>query len=202
MGWASLSARGQSPPGGLTVARVNQPTAEGVSLLMPYINNIIGAREQGLSRSETWAAVQAAEAEGGPQVAGASIFDMNYMWTQAGNVINAQTAFNAAQAGQAIEASMIAQAPWAAASAASSLNPVYQIRYQYQVGEGPNAPTAWGVTDWPGSLAGATTDDIEARAMGSAQSALDIGSPGARAQLGAEVTGTVSRILNVQILQS
>ena len=93
--------------------RRNQPTAEGVALLMPYVNSITGAIQQGLSRPEIWRAVQAAEAEGGPQLAGASIFDMNYVYSAARSVLRAQDAFGALAPSDAVPRDAWAWAPWA-----------------------------------------------------------------------------------------
>jgi len=183
------------------MARVNQPTAEGVALLMPYINNITGAIEQGLSRPQIWQAVQAAEAEGGPQIAGATIFDMNYVYTAAKGVLNAQDAFGALNPGDALSADSWAWAPWASQTSAAFGNPQYLIRYEW-LGETPQGEqvSQWFQTDWAGSL-DVTQQDIIDRALGSAQLSLNTYQNAQLTALGLPEGVTVTGLGRTQILR-
>jgi hypothetical protein len=177
------------------------PTAAGVSLLMPYVNNITGAVEAGMSRSQIWAEVQAAEAEGGPQIAGATIFDMNYMYTAAKGVLNAQDAFGSLNPGDAIPGDAWAWAPWAAQTAAAWANPEYVMRYEW-LGETPDGDqvSQWFQTDWSGSL-DVTQQDVLDRALGSAQLSLDSYQTSQLTALGLPEGVTTTGLGRVQILR-
>jgi len=183
------------------VARVNQPTAEGVALLMPYMNNFIGAMEEGLSRPQIWQALQAAEAEGGPQIAGASIFDFNHVYTQARGVLNAQDAFGALNPGDALSSDAWSWAPWADQTTAAFANPEYTVRYEWlgQTPEGAGV-SQWFQTDWSGSI-DVTKQDFLDRALGSAQLALDSYQSSRLSALGLPEGVSVTGIGRVQILR-
>jgi hypothetical protein len=187
----------------------NQPTAEGVSLLMPYYKNIESAMRQGFNRAETWGVVQEAFQAGGPAFQGATIFDMNYMWGRARDVLNAEQGFAALNPQDAISSQAWTWAPWATPTVAAEQVPSYLLNYTYTV-NGPdgrlvlddqgNPVQVGGVTDWMASI-DVTAQDISDRTMGSAQSALDTGSPGAKAQLG-DLTGlSVAEVTSIQILR-
>lgn len=181
--------------------RRNGPTAEGVSLLMPYINSITGAIEAGLSRPQIWREVQAAEAEGGPQIAGATIFDMNYVYTAARQVLNAQEGFGALEPTDTVTSDAWAWAPWAARTTAAELNPQYLIRYQWQgVDPEGNPVSQWFQTDWDGGL-DVTAQDIIDRTMASAQLSLSSYQTAQLAALGLPSGVTVTGIANTQILR-
>ena len=78
------------------MAPINQPTAQGISLLTPYWSTIVSARAEGYRRYEVWSILQEQFQAGGPSYQGATIFDMNLMWTRAGDLLNADAAFGAA----------------------------------------------------------------------------------------------------------
>lgn len=189
------------------MARVNQPTAQGVSLLMPYFNNFLGAIEAGMSRPQIWSEIQAAEAEGGPQIAGASIFDFNYIYTQANGVLKAQDAFGKLNPGDAISSDSWTLAPWAQRSAATFADPQFLVRYEWQgvTPEGVQV-SGWFSTDFanpdgPGlGLSGVTKDTLVSRAMGSAQLSLDSYQSGRLDALGLPEGVSITGIGNVQIL--
>jgi hypothetical protein len=181
--------------------RRNAPTAEGVALLLPYVNNITGAIEQGMSRPQIWSEIQAAEAEGGPQIAGATIFDMNYVYTAAKGVLNAQDAFGNLSAQDPIPSEAIAWAPWAVQTTAAQLNPEYQIRYEWQ-GTTPDGEqvSQWFQTDWSGSL-DTTAQTVMDRALTSAQLSLDSYQSAQLAALGLPEGVSITGLGRVQILR-
>lgn len=183
------------------MARVNQPTAAGVSLLLPYVNSITGAIEAGLNRSQIWAAVQGAEAEGGPQIAGASIFDMNEVYSRAKGVLNAQDNFGALAGGDAITGKEWAWAPWSSQTTAAYANPQYMIRYEW-LGDTPSGEqvSQWFQTDWAGPI-DVTAQDVLDRVQGSAQLSLDTYQQASLAALGLPQGVVVSGIGRVQILR-
>ena len=189
------------------MARNTQPTAEGVGLLMPYFNNFLGAIEAGMSRPQIWSEIQAAEAEGGPQISGASIFDFNYIYTQARGVLNAQDAFGRLNPGDAISSDSWSLAPWAQRTAATFADPQFLVRYEWQ-GQTPEGVqvSGWFSTDFanpagPGlGLSGVTKDTLIDRALGSAQLALDSYQSGRLDALGLPESVSITGIGNVQIL--
>ena len=182
--------------------RATGPSAVGVAALVPYSNTILGAIQQGASVADIWTAVKAAEAEGGPILGNPTIFDMNYVAGQMRAINSAQVEFGKADPGQAVTSEMWAWAPWATQTTAAWGEPSYQLRYQYEATD-QNGETnvLWGQTDWQGSI-DVTVGDIEDRALGSAQSALDTGSPGAAAVIGDLGGATASNVLAVQILRT
>lgn len=191
------------------MARSFEPSAEGIAALTPYWTSILGARSQGGSRTDAWAAVQEGFQAGGASPIGATIFDMNEMWRRVGEVILAQDAFGAAEVGQAVTNEMWSWAPWATPDTAAWQTPNYMLNYTVQAvdaegnllvdDEGEPIPV-YGATDWQGSI-DVTTADVIDRVLGSAQSALDTGSPGTRNQLsGLGATG-LGEVLSVQILR-
>jgi hypothetical protein len=183
------------------VPRLTGPTATGVAGLIPYSNTILGAIQGGATVSDIWAAVRGAEAEGGPLLGNPTIFDMNYVAGQMRAINSAQIEFGRADPSQAVTSEMWAWAPWATQTTAAWGEPSYQLRYQYEVtDQNGTVSILWGQTDWQGSI-DVTTGDIGDRALGSAQSALDTGSPGAQAVIG-DLSGAVAtNITAVQILR-
>lgn len=191
------------------MARVNVPTAEGLSLLAPYWSTILGAREQGYRSYEVWSLLNEQFQAGGPAYAGASIFDLNEYWQRAGQVISAEQAFGQAQPGEAVTGQMWAWAPWAAPDAAAWQTPNYMVNYstaaldsegQILLDEAGNPVPVWGATDWQGSI-DVTTQDILDRVLGSAQAALDTGSPGTAVQLDGAGGSSLGQVLSVQIMR-
>lgn len=183
------------------MAKVNGPTAQGVAALLPYSNAILGAIQAGGSVADIWAAVKGAEAEGGPLLGNPTIFDMNYAAGRARAINSAEQAVGRAAAGDAVTGSMWAWAPWATETTAAWGEPSYQLRYQYQVvDQDGETNVVWGQTDWQGSIEG-TVSDIMDRATGSAQAALDTGSPGAEAVIGDLSGATVTGVTAIQILR-
>ena len=186
-----------------------QPTAEGISLLSPYWNTIVGARQQGFNRAEVWGLINEQFQEGGPSFQGATIFDMNHYWSRAGELLNAETAFSQANPADAVEGSMWAWAPWAVPSSAEWQTPNYLLNYARSAmdaegnlitDEEGNPVNIWGMTDWQGSI-DVTAGDIVDRVLGSSESALDINSPRIGAQL-ADVGGIGFGDINtVQIMR-
>lgn len=189
------------------MARVNQPTAEGVSLLLPYFNNFLGAIEAGMSRPQIWSDLKAAEAEGGPQISGASIFDFNYVYTQASGVLNAQDAFGRLNPGDAVGSDAWTLAPWAQRTSATFADPQFLVRYEW-IGQTPEGVqvSQWFTTDFanpagPGlGLSGIDKQTIVDRALGSAQLALDSYQSARLDALGLPDGVTITGIGNVQIL--
>ena len=172
-----------------------------MSTLLGYSNTILGAIQAGNTVAGIWSAVQAAAEDIGGDLGGASIFDMNYVAGRLRAVAGAESAFGAAQPEQDIDQAMWAWAPWSGPTNASEINPVYQLRYQYQAitPEG-DAQWLWGQTDWQGSL-DVTKQAILDRVTGSAQASIDTGSPGAAAILG-DLTGVyVAGIGAVQVMR-
>jgi hypothetical protein len=191
------------------MARSYEPTAEGISLLTPYWSSIAGARAQGYNRGETWSIIQEQFQAGGPSYAGATIFDMNAMWARAGEMLNAQTAFGQAAPTDAVTGEMWAWAPWTTPTTADWQTPNYMINYataavdaegNLLVDDNGQPIPVWGATDWQGSI-DVTTQDIVDRVMGSAQAALDTGSPGTRNQMQAAGAIGLGDVLAVQILR-
>ena len=189
--------------------RQNAPTAAGVSLLMPYFNNILGAIEQGARVSDLWGTISGLAAEGYPEFAGATIFDMNHVAGQARAIISAQQNFSSLNPTDIVSSDAWAWAPWATPTEAAFGMPSYQVRYSYTAQDAEGNPilgsdgmpqNVWGVTDWSGSL-DVTAQDILDRAMSSAQAALDTGSPGAKNQLGDLAGVSPLDISNIQILR-
>jgi hypothetical protein len=176
---------------------------------MPYWTSIVGARQQGFRPQEVWSVLNEQFQEGGPSFQGATIFDMHTMWSRAGEVLNAETQFGAADPGQAVTSEMWAWAPWAGREVAAWQTPNYMLNYTYSAvdAEGQalmdtegNPVQVWGATDWQGSI-DVTAQDIIDRALGSAQSALDTNSPGTAAQM-ASIGGIgIGDITSVQILR-
>lgn len=176
---------------------------------MPYYKNFESAYRQGYRSYEMWSIMQSVFEEGGPSFQGATIFDVNHLWSKATAAVNAETAFGQAAPESAITSQMWAWAPWSGPSVATEQMPNYMVNYTYSVRDSEgnflldangDLVTVGGVTDWPGSL-DVTAGDIIDRTMGSAQSALDTGSPGAKAQLG-DLTGlSVGDVMSVQILR-
>jgi hypothetical protein len=191
------------------MAPANQPTAEGISLLTPYWSTIVSARAEGYRRYEVWSILQEQFQAGGPQYQGATIFDMNVMWSRAGELLNAEAAFGAANPANPVTSEMWAWAPWTSPTTAAWQTPNYMLNYSYTVRDAEGnivvdqngSPLlAWGATDWQGSL-DVLGQNIIDRALGSAQAGLDIGSPRAVAQM-ADLGGlTLGNIVNVQILR-
>jgi hypothetical protein len=183
------------------MARNFQPTAAGVSLLLPYVNNIMGAIEQGLTRAQIWQEVQAAEAEGGPQIAGATIFDMNEVYSRARGVLNAQDAFGAVNPGDVIDASATSWAPWAAQTTAAWANPQYAVRYEW-LGEAPDGTpvSRWFQSDWTGTL-DVTAGDVTSFLQDAAQLSLDSYQPAQLATLGLPQGVSLGGIGRVQIMR-
>jgi hypothetical protein len=189
--------------------RSYQPTAAGISLLAPYWTSIVGARQQGYTRAETWGLIQEAFQEGGPSFQGATIFDMNHFWSAAGNILNAETEFLNSPAVDPITADIWAWAPWAVPNATSWQVPNHMINYAYSAldAEGNtlldtegNPIPVWGATDWTGPLdlsVGDLTDYIRQ----SAQSALDVGSAGAQRQMAGIGGVGIGDFTSVQILR-
>ena len=189
--------------------RATGPTAEGLALLMPYYKNFESAYRQGYRSYEMWSIMQQAFEEGGADFRGATIFDVNHLWSRATAAVNAEIAFGRADPTQMITGEQWAWAPWASPTTASELMPNYMLNYTYSVRDAEgnvmldangDPVMVGGVTDWPADL-NVTGQDIIDRTLGSAQSSLDTGSPGAKAQLG-DLTGlAVNQIESVQILR-
>jgi hypothetical protein len=186
-----------------------QPTAEGISLLAPYWTSIVGARQQGYNRAETWGIIQEAFQEGGPSFQGATIFDMNHFWSAAGNILNAETELLNSPAENPVTGDMWAWAPWAVPNTADWQTPNYMINYAYsaldaegnvlQDTEG-NALQVWGATDWLGGL-DLSTGDLSNYIREAAQSSLDIGSPRTVAQMAGIGGVSIGDFSAVQILR-
>jgi hypothetical protein len=191
------------------MARSFEPTAEGLSLLSPYWSSIVGARQGGFTRAETWSLINEIFQEGGPSFQGATIFDMNTMWGRAGELLNAETAFGAARPEDALSSEMWAWAPWASPDTAAWQTPNYMLNYataaldaegNILTDDDGNPLQVWGATDWQGSI-DVTTQDVIDRVMGSAQAGLDVGSPGVLRQLQAVEGLALGPVLSVQILR-
>lgn len=191
------------------MARSFDPTAEGLNLLSPYWSSIVGARAQGLRQSDVWGVLTEIFQEGGPSFQGATIFDMNAMWGKAGEVLTAEANFGAAAPTDAVSGGMWAWAPWAFPDTAAWQTPNYMINYataaldaegNILLDDAGNPIPVWGATDWQGSI-DVTTQDVIDRVLGSAQSALDTGSPGTRNQLTAAGATGLGDVLSVQILR-
>ena len=191
------------------MARSFDPTAEGLSLLSPYWSTILGARQQGYTRAEVWGLIQEAFQEGGPSFQGATIFDMNTMWSRAAEVITAEVNFGRAAPTDAVSGDMWAWAPWATPDVAAWQTPNYMINYAVSaldaegnilLDEAGNPIPVWGATDWQGSI-DVTTGDIIDRVSGSAMAALDTDSPGALRQMEAAGASGLGTVLSVQILR-
>lgn len=183
------------------MARSFDPTAAGIAKLLAYSNNILGSVQSGGNVQDIWAAVRAGVAAGGGSIEGASIFDMNFVAGNAREINSAQIAVSKAQPGQAVDSTMWAWAPWSARDTAAQLDPSYLLRYQYEVQHADGSlHTLWGQTDWQGSLDG-TVDALMERAQGSAQAALDTGSPGALAVLGDLGGAFVTGVGALQVLR-
>lgn len=191
------------------MARTNQATAEGISLLSPYWSTIVGARAQGLSRSDTWGLLEEGFQAGGASFRGATIFDMNAMWQRAGQVLSAEAAFGSSPRENPVTGDMWAWAPWAGPSTAAWQSPQYMINYATAATDAEgnvllddegNPIPVWGATDWSGSL-DVTTGAVIDRVIGSAQAALDTGSPGIRNQFAAIRATSLGDVLSVQILR-
>lgn len=186
-----------------------EPTAEGTSLLTPYWSSYVNARSQGLRSSDMWGIMNEQFESGGPAFAGATIFDNNRMWQRAGELIQAQDRFGQAAPTDAVSGDMWAWAPWTSPTTADWQTPNYMVNYAHAAVDAEGnilrddngAPIpVWGATDWQGSI-DVTTQDIIDRVMGSAQSALDTGSPGTTGQLSAAGAVGVGDVLAVQILR-
>ena len=186
-----------------------EPTAEGLAALTPYWSSYVNARSQGLRSSDMWGIMQEAFEQGGPALTGATIFDNNRMWQRAGDLINAQAAFGQAAPTDAVTGDMWAWAPWTTPSTADWQAPNYMVNYATAAvsSEGEiltdtdgNPIPVWGATDWQGSI-DVTTQDVVDRVMGSAQAALDTGSPGTTGQLSALGGAALGNVLAVQILR-
>lgn len=191
------------------MAKINQPTAEGLSLLSPYWSTIVGARAQGLSRVDTWGLMEEGFQQGGASFRGATIFDMNAMWTRAGEVLSAEAAFGSAPRENPVTGEMWAWAPWAGPSTAAWQSPNYMINYataatdaegNVLLDDAGNPIPIWGATDWQGSI-DVTAQEVIDRVLGSAQAALDTGSPGTRRQFEALGATSLGDVLAVQILR-
>lgn len=183
------------------MARLTGPTSEGVSALLPYFNNLLGAVQAGGTTSQLWDAYRSAVELAGGALGNPSIYDMNYVAGHARAVNNAQVSLGAAAATDALDSSMWAWAPWSAGDTAAWLTDRYQLRYQ-AVLQGEGGPqTVWGVTDWEGTLEGLSKQDILDRSLQSAQESLDSGSPRVIAQLGMAEGFSVSHIGAVQIMR-
>lgn len=189
--------------------RVTSATAEGLSLLTPYWSSIVGARAAGYNRAETWGIIQEAFQAGGPTFQGATIFDMNTMWSRAGEVLNAEAAFGASPAENAITADMWAWAPWTTPSTFAQQVPNYMTYYAYQAADAEgnllvdvngDPLQVWGAGKWEGPLPD-TVGEMTAFAQESAQTSLDIGSPGTIAQLGGISGINIVGITAVQVLR-
>lgn len=181
--------------------RVTSATPEGVALLLPYANTILGAIQGGANVAQLWDAVKASEAEGGPLIAGATIFDMNYVTAQMRAIANAQDALTQAEPYAQVTSQMWAWAPWADTSAAAWSEPSYIMRYSYDV-ELPsgNTVTLWGQTTWEGSIEGPVSR-ISDRAFASAQANVIQPSPNAADAFGGEEGGQVSGIGAIQLMR-
>lgn len=185
------------------------PTAEGLSLLSPYWSSIVGARAQGMTRADTWNVITEAFQSGGPSFQGATIFDMNAMWAKAGDLINAEAAFGASPRENPVTGDMWAWAPWAFPDTAAWQTPNYMINYataaldaegQILTDDNGQPIPVWGATDWQGSI-DVTTQVVIDRVLGSAQAALDTGSPGTRNQMGEAGAVGLGGVLAVQIMR-
>jgi hypothetical protein len=176
---------------------------------MPYFNNITGAIEQGARVSDLWSMIAGLAAEGFPEFAGATIFDMNYVASQARGIISAQNNFASQAPTDAVEAGSWTWAPWAQPTDSAFGMPQYQLRYRHTATDAEgnllvdpegNPLQVWGVTDWSGSL-DTSVQTILDRAFSSAQAALDTGSPGAKSQVGDTSGVSPLDISAVQILR-
>ena len=191
------------------MAPINQPTAQGISLLTPYWSTIVSARAEGYRRYEVWSILQEQFQAGGPSYQGATIFDMNLMWTRAGDLLNADAAFGAANPNNPVTSEMWAWAPWTSPTTASRQTPNYMINYSYTMldaegnvilDENGNPLLAWGATDWQGSL-DTLGQNILNRVEGSVTASLATGSPRLLAQMAAAGGVSLGSIVNVQILR-
>ena len=191
------------------MAPINQPTAQGISLLTPYWSTIVSARAEGYRRYEVWSILQEQFQAGGPSYQGATIFDMNLMWTRAGDLLNADAAFGAANPNNPVTSEMWAWAPWTSPTTASWQTPNYMINYSYTMldaegnvilDENGNPLLAWGATDWQGSL-DTLGQNILNRVEGSVTASLGTGSPRLLAQMAAAGGVSLGSIVNVQILR-
>lgn len=183
------------------MARITGPSSEGVSRLLPYFNSLLGAVQEGGTTAQLWDAYKNAVATAGGELGGVSIQDMNYVSGYARAINNAQESLGAAQATDALDSSMWAWAPWSAGQSDAWLTDRYQWRYEAQVEREGETQTIWGVTDWQDSLEGLTKQQVQDRALQSAQESLDGGSPGVMAQLGMETGFAVTGIGAIQIMR-
>ena len=183
------------------MARLTGPSSEGISALMPYFNNLLGAVQEGATTQQLWDAYRSAVEIAGGELGNPSIFDMNYVAGHARAINNAQVALGAANATDALDSTMWAWAPWSSGDTAQWLTDRYQLRYQ-AILEGPDGQVpVWGVTDWEGTLEGLSKQDILDRSLTSAQESLDSGSPRVLAQLGMASGFSVSHVAAVQIMR-
>jgi hypothetical protein len=178
-------------------------TAAGVSQLLAYYNSIEGVRRAGGSRVDAWSEIQGIEAEGGPTVAGSTIFDMNEVWQRAGSVINAEAGFARNLEEGAFTADGWAWAPWASQSFATGDTFNAQLRYQYEV-TSPAGETQlfWGQTDWAGSPGALPSlEQLFTRTQGSASVAFDSYPAAYQAARGIDAGSSLGDIVAVQVLR-
>jgi hypothetical protein len=176
---------------------------------MPYWSSIVSARSQGYRPQEVWGILTEQFQQGGPAFQGATIFDMNTMWGRAGDLLAAEQQFRSADPANPVTGDMWAWAPWAAPTTAAWQTPNYMLNYAHAAldAEGNvlvdtegNPVPVWGATDWQGSLDVPAQDVID-RALGSAQSALDTGSPGTLAAFGQVGAAGFGPLLSMQIMR-
>lgn len=184
------------------MARLTGPTAVGVAALTQHFNTIMGAIEQGATVQQLWQAVQQASELANTNLAGASIFDMNYVAGAARSILSGEANLAAAESNYALDSSMWGWAPWASGQADSWLQDRYQVRYQATMtGPGGEQVPVWGVTDWEGSLEGLTKGQLYDRAITSAQESLDTESPRVVVQLGGAEGFSFGGLTRVQVMR-
>jgi hypothetical protein len=168
---------------------------------MPYFNTIQGLRSEGFSLQDIWGELHAAEEAGGPIIAGASIFDMNFMVGRADQINRASDAMAAAPLENAIDSTMWAWAPWSGPAPDTNAFERFQIRFQVDTTTTDPGSPLWMQTTWEGPLEGFSIADIVNDSTFVAQSALDQYDPDKLMDLGLASGGTITGIGDIQIMR-
>lgn len=137
---------------------------------LKYWGSILASAYQGANISDMWTAIHADQTRYGLATPGASAPDVMVLRGYANRIANGAAAFDAANPGDAITATMMAAAPYTSRTLQDiAVNPIYHVRFDNTI-QAPDGTVStvtqtsvFTATDFPGTV-GALQDAIDANA--------------------------------------
>jgi hypothetical protein len=134
---------------------------------MRYYPEIQGSVSSNASTADVWAAIRDRAGELGLGTPGVTIQGVNELRSYAAQIRNASQRLNKAPDNYALEANMIAQAPWSRSITDQEAEPMWQVRFQHTTLHDGVETTEWRTSVFRNALpptVGALARDVESDA--------------------------------------